>query len=120
MPIYEYRCRNCHRHVSLLRPFSASDRPRCPHCQSEDLRRMISRVSFLRSGDASLDSLADPASLAGLDEGDPKAMARWMRQMGDAAGEDLGPEFDEMVGRMEAGESPEDIEEGMEGLEDDL
>jgi hypothetical protein len=29
--------------------------------------------------------------------------------MRDEMGDDLGPEFDEMVGRMEAGESPDDI-----------
>lgn len=120
MPIYEYRCRNCRRHVSLLQPFAARDRPRCPHCKSKDLHRLISRVSLLRSEEASLESLGDPSSLAGLDDGDPKAMARWMRRMGEAAGEDLGPEFDEVVGRIEAGENPEEIEEGLGGLDEDL
>jgi hypothetical protein len=28
-------------------------------------------------------------------------------------GEEMGPEFDEMVGRLEAGENPEDIEKSM-------
>jgi hypothetical protein len=52
-----------------------------------------------------------------VDENDPKSIARFMRKMGDQmGGEDLGPEFDEMVNRMEAGESPEDIEKSMPGL----
>jgi hypothetical protein len=63
--------------------------------------------------------------LAGLEE-DPKAMGRMMRKMSREMGEDLGPEFDEVVGRLEAGQSPEDIEktipelgEGMAGGMDD-
>jgi hypothetical protein len=39
-----------------------------------------------------------------------------MRKMSDEVGEDLGPEFDEVVGRLEAGESPEDIEKSMPEL----
>jgi Flp pilus assembly protein TadB len=39
-----------------------------------------------------------------------------MRKMSREMGEDLGPEFDEVVGRLEAGESPEDIEESMPEL----
>ena len=33
-----------------------------------------------------------------------------MRKMSSEMGEDMGPEFDEVVGRLEAGQSPEDIE----------
>jgi hypothetical protein len=52
-----------------------------------------------------------------VDENDPKSMARFMRkmasEMGDEAGEAMPPEFDEVVGRLEAGESPESIEQTM-------
>ena len=116
MPIYEYRCNACRRRVTLLRSFSDESLPRCPKCDSEDLVRLISRVAVLRSEESRLDSLADPSNLAGLDENDPRSIARWMRKMGDETGEDMGPEFDEMVSRLEAGESPEDIERTMEGL----
>jgi putative FmdB family regulatory protein len=113
MPLYEYRCQNCHRRVTLLRSFSDSSEPRCPECQSEDLTRLISRVAVLRSEDSRLENLADPSSLADLDESDPRSVARWMRKMSEETGEDMGPEFDEMVGRLESGESPEDIERSM-------
>ena len=39
-----------------------------------------------------------------------------MRKMGDEMGEDLGPEFDEVVGRLESGEDPEAIEKSMPDL----
>jgi putative FmdB family regulatory protein len=117
MPLYEYRCNGCRRRITLLRSFSDTTTPCCPHCQSEDLSRLISRVSVLRSEDSRLESLADPSALSGLDENDPRSIAHWMRKMSQETGEDMGPEFDEMVDRLEAGESPEDVEESMGGLE---
>jgi len=80
-------------------------------------------VSVVRSEESRLESLADPSSLAGLDEDDPRSIARWMRTMSQETGEDLGPEFDEMVDRLEAGEDPEEIEGslgdlGGQGLDD--
>jgi putative FmdB family regulatory protein len=123
MPLYEYRCNACRRRVTLLRSFSDTSTPRCPRCDSEDLIRLVSRVAVLKSEESRLESLADPSSLAGLDENDPRSIARWMRKMSGEMGEDMGPEFDEMVDRLEAGESPEDVESSMgelgeEGLED--
>jgi hypothetical protein len=61
------------------------------------------------AGSASLDDCGDFA------ESDPRAMAAWARQMQAESGEDMGPEFDEMVGRLERGES---IDEDL-GLGDD-
>ena len=117
MPLYEYRCNVCRRRATLLRSFSDTSTPCCPRCQSENLTRLISRVSVLRSEESRLDSLADPSSLADLDESDPGSVARWMRKMSEETGEDMGPEFDEMVGRLEAGESPDDVERSMGGPE---
>lgn len=116
MPIYEYRCSDCRRRVSLFwRSYSDSEQgtPECPGCGGARLVRLISRVAVLRSEDSRLDDLADPGSLAGLDEDDPKSMARWMRKMGSEMGEDMGPEFAEVVDRLESGQSPEDIERSM-------
>jgi hypothetical protein len=57
-------------------------------------------------GEGDFGNINDPGDLAD----DPRAMARMMRQMGEETGEDLGPEFDEVMGRLEKGQSPEDIE----------
>jgi hypothetical protein len=43
-------------------------------------------------------------------------MARMMRKMGQEMGEDLPGEFEEVVDRLEAGQSPQDIEESMPDL----
>lgn len=63
-----------------------------------------------------MEALADPSSMGGVDENDPKSLARFMRKMGSEMGEEMGPEFDEMVGRLEAGENPEEIEKTMPDL----
>ncbi|MFQ6016047.1 MAG: zinc ribbon domain-containing protein [Anaerolineae bacterium] len=117
MPIYEYRCNNCRRKVSvLLRRYSDPVTPRCSACGSENLTRLISRVSVVKSEESRLESLADPSTLGDLDENDPRSIARWMRRMSGELGEDLGDEFNEMVDRLEAGESPEEIEKSMPEL----
>lgn len=121
MPIYEYKCHTCQRRVSLLwRSISDAESraAACPRCGGQNLTRLISRVAVLRSEESRLDDLADPSALSGLDEDDPKSLARFMRKMADETGEDLGPEFEEVIGRLEAGEDPEEIEKSMPDLGD--
>lgn len=121
MPIYEYFCADCQRRVSLLWRSFADVEARdavCPRCGGKHLRRLVSRVAVVRSEETRMDDLADPGALGGLDENDPKSMARWMRKMSQETGEDMGPEFDEVVGRLEAGEDPESIEGSLPDLGD--
>jgi putative FmdB family regulatory protein len=122
MPIYEYRCQDCRRRVSLLfRSFAdIGDKPACPRCGGTNLTRLISRVSVVRSEDSRLDNLSDPSMLDGLDEQDPKSLARWMRKMSGEVGEEMPSEFDEVIDRLESGQSPEEIEEAMPDLTEDL
>lgn len=82
-------------------------------CGSADLEQLVSRVSMMRSEESRLESMADPSKWGDLDENDPKSMARMMKKMGGEMGEDLGPEFNEMVDRLEAGEDPESVEQSM-------
>jgi putative FmdB family regulatory protein len=123
MPIYEYRCNDCRRRMSVFRRTFAEveeNTLQCSRCGGTNLTRLVSRVAVVRSEESHLEDLADPSNLAGLDENDPKSIARWMRTMSKETGEDLGPEFDEVVGRLEAGESPEDIEAAMPDLGGDM
>jgi putative FmdB family regulatory protein len=115
VPIYEYRCADCRRRVSLYyQTFSTAEgaTPTCPNCGSNNLSRLVSRVFQLKSEDAQLEDLSDPSSFGDLDENDPKSVARWARKLGQQMGEDLGDDWDEMVDRLEAGE---DLGEGEEG-----
>ena len=122
MPIYEYRCTDCRRRFSVFwRAFSdvAEETVTCRHCDSPDVRRLVSRVRVIRSEESRLDNLDDPSAWGDFDENDPKSMGRMMRKMtqelGDEAGE-LGPEFDEVLDRLESGQAPEQIESEMPDL----
>lgn len=121
MPIYEYRCEDCHRRASLYyQTFSAAGAaiPTCPSCGSGRLSRLVSRVFQLRGDDAQLDDLADPSSFGDVDENDPRSVARWARKLGDQMGEDLGDDWKDMVDRMESGEDVGDAEGGAEADDD--
>jgi putative FmdB family regulatory protein len=108
MPIYEYRCSDCGRKTQVLTlSVKAAVEPKCRHCGGANLVKLVSRVALLRSEESRLESLADPASLAGLDENDPKSVARWMKKMGKEMGEEAGEDFDAEVDR-----AVEDMEHG--------
>ena len=110
MPIYEYRCNKCKKKVSVLTlRISEEVNAECDRCGSKHLSRLMSRFATVKSEEARLDALADPSNLSGIDENDPKSMARWMRKMGKEMGEEFsGDEFDQMVDEMEAGNMPDD------------
>ncbi len=122
MPIYEYKCLDCGRKFSLyFQTFSdaADVRPTCPECGSANVVKMISRVAVMKSEEARLEELADPSNFAGLDENDPKSLAKFMKKMTAELGEDaadLGDGFYEAIDRLEAGQSPEEIEKEMPEL----
>jgi putative FmdB family regulatory protein len=118
MPTYEYRCMDCHRRVAIFQTYADyGHKPvHCTHCGSANLRRHIGRVRVARSEESRLDSLADPGEWGDVDENDPRSMARMMRKMGKEMGEDLPGEYDEVVDRLEAGESPEEIEKDLPDL----
>ena len=123
MPIFEYRCTDCNKKVSVFfRSFSAVDHSaaRCPICNGSHLTRLVSRVRVIRRG-LSLSGEGDnfdDSMLDGLDENDPRSMGRLMRQMADETGEDLGHEFGEVVNRLERGQDQEKIEKSMPELAD--
>lgn len=117
MPIYEYHCNKCNKRVSVLTlRVSEEIRPECDRCGSKKLSRLMSRFATVKSEEARLDALADPSNFSGLDENDPKSMAKLMRKMGKEMGDEFsGEDFDQMVDEMESGKMPDDDGGGMGG-----
>ena len=127
MPIHEYRCPVCKRRVSVFfRSLAAVDHgaATCSYCGSRGLVRLVSRVRVLRGAGPAAGPADDDAGLDGieremssLDENDPRSLGRFMRKVATQARDDgaeaFGPEFDEVVNRLERGESPEAIEQSM-------
>jgi putative FmdB family regulatory protein len=119
MPTYEYLCEECHKRFSLFLSYAEYDAAEvhCPACGSGQVRRRIGRIRIAKSEESRLENLVDPSSLDGIED-DPKAMGRLMRQMQSELGEEVGPEFDEVVSRLEKGQDPEQIERDMPELAD--
>lgn len=124
MPIYEYECLECQKKSSfLLLKKEEIAELRCKKCQSPRLQRLVSRVNVVKSEEARLESLADPSKLGGLDENDPKSVARWMKKMGKEMGEEVGGEdFDQMMDEAmsEAEGGAPGGEDSPGGFDDDL
>jgi putative FmdB family regulatory protein len=118
MPTYEYRCLDCRKRAAIYQSYTDYGRVpvACPHCGGSRLERRIGRVRVARSEESRLDTLSDPSDWGDVDENDPRSVARMMRRMGSEMGEDMPAEFDEVVDRLEAGESPEEIEKDIPDL----
>ena len=117
MPTYDYRCLNCKRRFQLFFTYAEYGKKpvACPHCHSEKVQRRIGRIRVARSDDSRMESLADPAAMAGLED-DPRALGRMMRDMSREVGEEMPAEFDEVVDRLEKGQSPDEIERDLPDL----
>ena len=121
MPIYDYRCLDCKRRFDVFMTYAEYGNKivTCKHCNSLNITRKIGRVRIARSDESRLENFSDPSSLEGLED-DPVALGRMMRKMSGELGEEMPEEFDEVVNRLEAGQSPEDIEKELPDLGDDL
>lgn len=98
MPIYEYRCLECKKRFSVFcRIQDLKDHPPCEHCASGKTDRLVSRFKTVRSEDQILESMADPSMLSGIDENDPRSIARWAKKMAKEMGEDMGDEIEAMA-----------------------
>jgi len=129
MPIYEFYCSACHMVFSFLSPaVNTSKRPACPRCGKARLEKKASSFAISRGrgepgkeGDLpdidedrlekAMMSLAQEAE--GMQEDDPRQMARIVRKLYESAGLRLTGEMTEAIRRMEAGEDPEQIEQEM-------
>lgn len=144
MPIYEYRCADCRRKVSIfVRSIAAAHDPTCPNCGGAKLERLVSRVVVRRGGvraeeapperdsgadygmgdefgpygDEGLDD--DPFGMGqfGLDEdADPREIARWTRQMSAQMGEPLEPDLDRALTDIERGADPDEVLDQLEEM----
>jgi putative FmdB family regulatory protein len=120
MPTYDFICNDCAQRFEVFLTFSEYGRKavKCIHCNSKNVRRRMTKVRIAKSEESRMDSMADEFSgFEGMEE-DPQAMGRMMRKMGKEMGEELPPQFNEVVDRLEKGQSPEEIESAIPDLGD--
>lgn len=121
MPVYQFRCDDCHKKFEITLSFAEYDGHKaiCPMCGSSNAQRFIRGVRFALGDHARLAGLADPANLGALDE-DPRSLGKMMREMKTQIGaNDLPGEFDEVVNRLERGQTPDQIEHDLPELGSD-
>ena len=117
MPSYDYVCLNCKKSFDQFFTYSEyGNKPAiCPFCQSKNSKRKIGRIRVSKSEENRMANFSDPQTLDGIDE-NPQKLGSMMRKMSSEMGEDMGPELNEVIGRLEKGQSPEQIEKDLPGL----
>ena len=120
MPTYDFICLNCDERFDVFLTFSEYGKKAvlCTHCGSDKVRRRMTKVRIAKSEESRIESVMDPSALEGMED-DPRAMGQVMRKMGKEMGEEMPPEFDDVVDRLEAGQSPEEIESVLPDLGSD-
>lgn len=116
MPIYQYYCQDCQNQVDLFfRSFAETETKKaiCPTCQSENIERLVSKVSVLQAGRPKAGRDASTGPPAGKSAENSKDLAGIMRQAQDKAGQNLGREFKEVASRLERGEKAASIEQSL-------
>jgi putative FmdB family regulatory protein len=121
MPIYEFRCNNCERRVSLfVRSIASSLSPQCPYCGNPDMARLISSFAHHKSAHGWLEEAGPPQAAGGPDYyKDPRNIGRWtehrLKQLGmDMRSEEYSDTFSEvrhMIDAAREGEMPEPIKD---------
>jgi putative FmdB family regulatory protein len=107
MPIFEYTCTDCKKRFSALVGVLANARPAaCPKCGGNKLERMVSRFARVRSEDETMESLTDESRFGDI-ENDPKAMRKWVREMGKAMDEDMEEDLEEAFAEELTGDGGE-------------
>ncbi|HEX6269986.1 MAG TPA: zinc ribbon domain-containing protein [Anaerolineales bacterium] len=122
MPTYDFICNNCNQRFDVFLTYSEYGKKAvtCSNCGSRKVRRRMTKVRIAKSEESRMEGMADEFSGFEGIEDDPKAMGQMMRKMGKEMGEELPPEFDEVVDRLESGQSPEEIESSLPDLGSDM
>ena len=108
MPIYEYRCESCERVSSIfVRSAKAELSPRCEHCGSTKMKRLMSRVARSKSTQDVLDEYGAPAT--GEAYRDPRQIGSWVEKRFESYGMDVPAETRDMIERAREGELPDEI-----------
>lgn len=88
---------------------SSQTQPACPKCGNSALNRLFSTFSVRSKTykDIYENILSDDQLTRRMLADDPRALAEWNKRM--SRDEEVAPEYEEMLGRMEQGEMPAEL-----------
>ncbi|HWS24094.1 MAG TPA: zinc ribbon domain-containing protein [Anaerolineales bacterium] len=109
MPIYEFICLDCGKKFERFFSYSEYGKKTvvCVFCGSMKNKRKLTRVRVKQKG-TDFSALTDPALLGQIDD-NPKLLGKMMREIGSDMEGDLPLEFNEVIDRLESGQSPDEI-----------
>ena len=101
MPLYEYRCGDCHEVTSVLvRTTSGGNQPACEHCESVNMEKIFSRFSFRGSWGNSLNWAPSRETMSDIDESNSASVDNYMgrikKEMGGQTTSDFNRERKDM------------------------
>jgi putative FmdB family regulatory protein len=111
MPIYEFKCQDCGRLISVfVKRMRSSHRPRCRHCGGRNLERAVSRFAYHKSEQTILEEYgSEPRRLE--DYKDPRQIGRWVERRFREQGIEMPDEAREMIDAAREGEFPEPLKD---------
>lgn len=105
MPIYEFRCNACGwKSARFFREMTTDATSDCTGCGSADTRRIFSTFRMMRPP-ADPNRINKAELLDGVDYTNPASMAQLFRRMGDSFGDEPNEHMDEIIGRLDHGDS---------------
>lgn len=112
MPNYDFFCQDCQKQFSVYASYAEYDglQARCPRCGSSKVRRALNRVRLAHSDREHLQRLSSGFN----GNADSQSLGRMMRGVQEQSGVKMDGPFDEVVGRLEKGESMEKIDRDYE------
>lgn len=112
MPFYNYVCMDCKKQFTNFFTFEEYGKKtvRCTHCGSVRAERRIGQIQTIHGGSLKSDQDFIYNKSSDTADEDPRAMGKMMRKLQEQSGEQMDPEFDEIVGRLEKGDSIESID----------
>ena len=111
MPVYPFMCLDCKTQFEKKISYEeyGMNAIHCTRCGSENIQRRISPIPF-KSTNIGAGSLSENMPDLGQMDKNPEELGRALRKMGQQTGEQMEPEFDEVVERLEKGQSFDQIE----------
>ncbi len=114
MPLFEFSCLDCSKRFTFLSGVVAdNDAPHCPVCQSQKLKKLMSKFSRGRSDDARMDAMGEKLEAQNFD--DPRELRRFAREMGREMGAETGEDMSDEMEAMIEEEAGEGITGAMSG-----
>jgi putative FmdB family regulatory protein len=111
VPIYEFKCDDCGRLISVfLKSMSAKVDAVCKSCGGRNLSRVISRFAYHKSEQTILEEYGSEPRRP-EDYKDPRQLGRWVEKKFDEYGMEMPEEARKMIDAAREGELPDAVKD---------